>query len=52
MNEWTSIFDIAPIGGQKIVGKAGENGKTWVETYNPTEPLGFMTHWKPAEEVE
>lgn len=52
MSEWTSIFDKPPAGGQKIIGLAETSGGTWNETYSPTEPLGFMTHWKPADEIE
>jgi hypothetical protein len=49
-NEWISVYVALPNDGINIIGLNAANPEpnTWTETFDNTEPLGFMTHWQPA----
>jgi hypothetical protein len=47
-NEWISVKDRLPEHEQNIEGLNSLTGGTWSEVFDKLEPLGFMTHWKPA----
>jgi len=56
--EWTSITDSLPEDGQLIDGLSStkddvsELPAAWTEVWDSDEPLGYMTHWRPAERSE
>jgi hypothetical protein len=47
---WLDITKTKPEPGQRIEGMSPSN--CWFETFNPTEPLGLMTHWRPRNLTE
>ncbi len=46
-DKWISVNDSLPLEGQQIDGK-NLNGEQWSEIYDSSEPVGYMTHWRPA----
>lgn len=43
--DWISLLDRKPYAGQPIEGSSDTG--SWLELWNPSEPIGKMTHWRP-----
>jgi hypothetical protein len=46
---WIDVRQQQPEPGQRIEGMSRSN--CWTELWEPAEPLGHMTHWRPAPPV-